>query len=539
MTKRKLSKKHKKITKRVKGLKILKGGVVTIGDFRRLTYVDALTAKDVFFKFLENSQVKLFANPASSTSGFIFRLRSTTPPELYTGYTSWRPQWMDEERHIGVFVQELILKVCLVQTTQLEAYVDTRLVEETPFDKFWTNMDWGNVNGTVKIAVRYGQFAREGRLQIQAVKRTLSYLNPICPVPVYMSTSSTKILDKLLSKVDASDRNTATLLTDMLTFMRIGNNASKFKVGIFAMEIANNCQPLYNFVENITESDEVDKRTYINMARFELIMLAIEADMVLGDMTTSNILIDMSYPDYFDGYLGMVKVIDFAYAIEKNPSEDNAVSQVRDYTEQFDEIKGLWEDRLENPENIIEILEVIASMGRADDYHTGHEMYLWIITDIDESDCAQIINFYDDREKSRAALTENIHAVDAGITLPAVAETFNAYIYDVFSAGYTQARNELNERSRVAMLDEPVLAGGARPGPGDKPKLMEAIYNVCKTIYYGVVTVEQLVAATLLIRRQQTKIPQTIRPIYPEAPYQRLITAVFSRKRKSKKRSKK
>ena len=536
MTKRKLSKKHKKITKRVKGLK---GGVVTIGDFRRLTYVDALTARDVFYRFLENSQVELFANPASSTSGFIFRLRSTTPPELYTGYTSWRPQWIDEDYQIRVYVQELILKVCLVQTNQLEAYMDTRLIEETPFDKFWTNMDWGNVNGTVKIAVRQGQFEREGQLQIQAVKRTLSYLNPICPVPVYMDISSTEILDKLLSKVDARNDVTIKLLTDMLTFMRIGNNASKFNVGIFAMEIANNCQPLYNFVENITESDEVDKRTYINMARFELIMLAIEADMVLGDMTTSNILIDKDYPNYFNGYFGMAKVIDFAYAIEKNPSENNAESQVRDYTEQFDEIKGLWEDRLDHPENITEILEVIASMGRADDYHAGHEMYLWIITDIDESDCAQIINFYDDKEKSRTELTENIHAIDASITLPAVAETFNAYIYDVFSAEYTQARNELNERSRVAMLDEAVLAGGARPGPRDKPKLMEAIYNVCKTIYYGVVTVQQLVAATLLIRRQQTRMPQSIRPIYPEVPHQRLITAGFSRKRKSKKRSKK
>ena len=94
--------------------------------------------------------------------------------------------------------------------------------------------------------------------------------------------------------------------SELLAQLINGLRENKYdKIGIIAMELASGFQTL----KSLESTPEYG--LYKNYARYELMVLAIEQQIVHCDFHTENLMINSTYERYFDGYVGKCLLIDF------------------------------------------------------------------------------------------------------------------------------------------------------------------------------------------------------------------------------------
>ena len=246
-------------------------------------------------------------------------------------------------------------------------------------DDAWT-VPFGTVRPTlaVKNLEREETFKREINIQTDIFLKTISYLNPLCPAPIYASIKKDKEnAIKFMSKLKIPDAHTrdsefksysnATnrLLTAIIK--KIDDGSIPY-LGILAMEIADGYETFYDFYSRGSMRDNI--RTYENMIRLKNLELALKTGYSQGDFHTGNMLVNPSVTGYYSGISGNAMIIDFGYA-NKIPSE------------KLKEIKQLVSEK-----KFAEALKIFNTLVRSDDRPLGEnpEVYGWLSYNYDNKE---------------------------------------------------------------------------------------------------------------------------------------------------------
>lgn len=330
-----------------------------------------------FFNFLKNSSVTLLSN--SSNYGIIFKV-DIINPSYKSPYTIFRT------KHFGEQIKCLIVKVCPL----VKEYKKQRPILL--------------ISGKEKKTTPIDDFLKEYYAQIFIALDTCKYLETICPFPVYSdffkkTSIHEDIYFKDIPKMDEVDINETGSPTDYmfddkecldifkqkfnsvenkdiketdedddeylddynlqqdydyfggtktLIEQLINNLDQKYDyLGIMAMEIADG----YNTLKTFKINPE-NYKTYENMARHEIISMALEQRLLHGDFHNENILINPNYEGYFYERLGKSLLIDFGivkYLTDKDHDELKELISQNKYLDAINKIyylsidEPLWE----------------------------------------------------------------------------------------------------------------------------------------------------------------------------------------------------
>jgi hypothetical protein len=303
--------------------------------------------RENFFTFLKHSTVSLLSN--SSSYGIIFKV------DLKEDSSYKTPYYMFRSKNFGEPITSIVLKICPLVDEPRSTNNSIKIGTKT---KLFTVRD---------------EFLKEYYNTLYIALDTCKYLEPACPFPIYIDLLETAHLptedfsymptmDALYNDDDDTDEgspteymfnseaclnlliSTDTLLehepveqktyikntkatkataiadesddeeygtfgggkSELLAQLINGLREKKYdKIGIIAMELASGFQTL----KSLEATPEYG--LYKNYARYELMVLAIEQQIVHCDFHTENLMINSTYERYFDGYLGKCLLIDF------------------------------------------------------------------------------------------------------------------------------------------------------------------------------------------------------------------------------------
>jgi len=342
------SKKNKSTKSKNRFLKNLFGGVLqNRNDFR-----------SNFFSFLENAQISLLSN--KSKFGIIMKADINNP-----NYES--PYYMFRSKNFGAPIKTLVFKICPIVNN---------------FDKRPIFI----IGGKEKKFTVLNNFFDEYYKQLYVALDSCKYLETICPFPIYIdsfklmnrkeddfsdfapilqkdSTFSSQSSSDSLSTLKTADsdyvfddeacidlliKKTEAIRDDeddydydsdekivygsdvddffggsgdannILTTLKERLKLNVFdSIGIFVMELADG----YSTLNSLNGHPRIS--TYRNMARLEIITMAIEQEVCHGDFHTENIMVSPNYEGYYEGIGGKALIIDFGeiHKLEKTNVE--------------------------------------------------------------------------------------------------------------------------------------------------------------------------------------------------------------------------
>ena len=155
----------------------------------------------------------------------------------------------------------------------------------------------------------------ELNIQTDVALKTLEYLEPLCPSPLYFNET---ISIHLLREIAHNAKNDLKKILQKL--MKHVLNKDVRSVSFIVMELAENYKSLHQIMLE-TPSQTI----YEYMAAYLLLKLAIETGYAHGDPHRGNILINLSKSNYFNGLSGAPLLIDFGYAAKMLPKAINKV----------------------------------------------------------------------------------------------------------------------------------------------------------------------------------------------------------------------
>jgi hypothetical protein len=162
-------------------------------------------------------------------------------------------------------------------------------------------------------------FKDEVNIQATIFKKTLDYLDPICPAPIYATIKrdpavSIPMLDSLIAKA-SSDKTIECLKCIKKSISK--NNIPA--IGIIGMEVAEGYMTLYRYYRAPGVTFD-DARRVECMARDEILRLAMQTGYTQNDWHTSNVQFNPNAEEVYQGVKGKIMLLDFGYAT-KIPSE--------------------------------------------------------------------------------------------------------------------------------------------------------------------------------------------------------------------------
>jgi len=161
-------------------------------------------------------------------------------------------------------------------------------------------------------------FKKEINIQTDIFLKTISYLNPLCPAPIYASIKKDKANARdFISKLKIPSGTNVTTIKILDGIIANIDAGSIPYLGILGMEIADGYDTFYDFYR-YTPTAKI--RIYENMIRLKNIELALKTGYSQGDFHTGNMLINPSVTGYYAGIPGNALIIDFGYA-NKIPAE--------------------------------------------------------------------------------------------------------------------------------------------------------------------------------------------------------------------------
>jgi hypothetical protein len=254
--------------------------------------------------FIENcSQIEWLRETATSASGVIFTCT------LRDGIES--PYEMIRSTDFKSPVKKILIKI---------VGIDSAVYDETDDEdevKSWS------VPSVFSLASKKLEeeetFKKEINIQTDIFLKTISYLNPLCPAPIYASIKKDKanardFISKF--KIPAGTNVTTVRILDGI-IANIDSGSIPY-LGILGMEIADGYDTFYDFYSNYLHRPRI--RIYENMIRLKNLELALKTGYSQGDFHTGNMLINPSVTGYYALIPGNALIIDFGYA-NKIPAE--------------------------------------------------------------------------------------------------------------------------------------------------------------------------------------------------------------------------
>lgn len=276
--------------------------------------------EEAFYTFINNSSVSLLSD--QSSFGIILKLKlnkNVESPYLKFSASNYKEP-----------VDCILIKLVVLYNTENTEHYE----------------DW-YINGQRKHIDTEENFMKEVNIQTNVFFETMEYLEPICPATVYANVLKTKA--KMTHFLDILNKNTntkSTHLNDILTSFDIRNDL--IWLGVFGMEIDPHYVSLYEFRKyDINPNDEEDLNYYRwveQMAKLQVLNLAMKTGYSQNDFHHGNFLIHQTYRGMYDKLDGKVLIIDFGLASELSPThikEINKNYSRNKFTEALKVFKGL------------------------------------------------------------------------------------------------------------------------------------------------------------------------------------------------------
>jgi len=256
-----------------------------------------MKANEAFAYFVNNSTIKLLTD--GSSFGIILKAKLNTnlesPYEIF-GVDNFKQP-----------VQNLLIKIVALSPDELD--------ED---DNFWSYL-----NGETKQIDLQENFIKEVNVQTDIFFKTMEYLEPLCPAPVY----STIIDDRLKMKklIELLDFRTQDYYTKTV-FSKIIDNIYKHRIpsfGIIGMEIAEDFDTMSQFYNDCEKESDPSFMNYYEwceqMCKLQILNLALKTGYSQNDFHRGNLLINPKYKGFYKDLDGKVIIIDFGFATKLSP----------------------------------------------------------------------------------------------------------------------------------------------------------------------------------------------------------------------------
>lgn len=308
-----------------------------------------MPAKEAFYQFINNSQVELLTD--QSSFGIILKLTLNqgvdSPYEMFSASRYREP------------VTCLLVKLVALGPPPLKHNED----EEQP--------EWFYKNGKTKRIDLEETFQKEVNIQTDIFFKTMKYLEPLCPAPVFSNILKNKneainFLRMLETKTSQDYPITIQIL--QILQKRITSEDIPW-LGILGMEIAQGYMTLFdNYSKCKTNEDIYFYEWYEQMGKLQILNLALKTGYSQNDFHRSNLLVNPNYKGLYKGFDGKVIIIDFGFAAKIDP---NSLREIKD---------------LYNQKKFQEALNVFKSFNRSDGLSISEypDYYGWIYNE-DES----------------------------------------------------------------------------------------------------------------------------------------------------------
>jgi len=250
--------------------------------------------EEIFNDFLHNAiKIEYIADGAN---GIIYKI--VVPENYESGYTYIDPNYYGEP------VREIALKICILKPSDMDS------------------------------------FKNEVNIQTDIFKKSLDYLQPLCPAILFSKILRDEEKHNLITRMLKIDSSIGThklpyLDSEIDIDGELLTN-KKYLIGIIGMEYENGYLRLYDFIRLKTITKET-KIKYINYGLFILLKLALETGYSQADFHTANIMIHPTM-DYFGKNTGRPLILDFGYSRKIN---ENTMRKIRDSVSKHDYITAL------------------------------------------------------------------------------------------------------------------------------------------------------------------------------------------------------
>ena len=287
-----ISKKHRKIRKKKTRIRV-KNKIKRKHYSRKNTYKlggtgvlindGSNTAEQKFLFFVENSTIRFL-----SRGSFGLTVLATLNPGIISPYTSMDPTTY------GNPINRIIIK-----------FIITSVIPTT-----------FKINKDIKLrSTSLNEVIDETNIQTNVALKTMNYLEPICPCPLYFNGkfSHEHLINLIKPRIlndGSTNQNTLKQFIDTIAdFIRpdVSNNRYK-SITVIGMEFAEGYTPLYSLKR------DPNYEQYVLMVAYMLIKLAVETGYAHGDYHNSNVMINTTKTNYFDGKQGAPLLIDYGLA---------------------------------------------------------------------------------------------------------------------------------------------------------------------------------------------------------------------------------
>jgi hypothetical protein len=269
-----------------------------------------MEASKAFHFFVNNSEIELFTD----TGSYGIILQATLHKNVESPYEMFGPDHFKEP------VPCILIK--LVSLNPDKKYVPEDEEEEE-------EEEWWYLEGKSKQTDSTDNFIKEVNVQTDIFFKTMEYLQPLCPAPVFseIMTGESKMENFLITlKNNTSDPYTKKAFDKMI------ENIIKYKtipsLGVLGMEIANGFDTMHNYYDICKRKNEVTHyESCEQMAKLQILNLALKTGYSQNDFHRSNLLVNPNYKGFYKDLNGKVLIIDFGLASKL--TNDN-LNQIRE-----------------------------------------------------------------------------------------------------------------------------------------------------------------------------------------------------------------
>jgi hypothetical protein len=239
--------------------------------------------------------------------------------------------------------------------------------------------EWEYLQGAVKRIDLEETFQKEVNIQTDIFFKTMNYLEPLCPAPVYSIVYKNKMdaVDFLnLLEKQASMSYPKTIRSIQIIRRRLRTDEIPW-LGVLGMEIAENYMPMYNLYNKLRKQKE---NLYYyewceQMAKLQILQLALKTGYSQNDFHRGNLLVNPDYEGMYKGLNGKVLIIDFGLASKLNVTNINSIKE------------------LYSQGNFQEALKIFKSLNRSDGLIINNypAYYGWLYNDDKDDDVAKYL----------------------------------------------------------------------------------------------------------------------------------------------------
>ena len=278
-----------------------KGGILVNEDLKKVD------RGYIFGDFIDRCDKIQLLNDSGSF-GVIFK--ASMDNSLDSPYLSFQPNNFKQPVHT------LLVKVVALSNKKLDEYNDY----------------WPYVNGHAKHIDLQENFEKEVNIQTDIYFKTMHYLEPICPAPVFSKIFDTP--ESMLMLIEIFEERTKHQYTkDVLQAIRKNIEKKKIpSIGILAMEVANDFIPMIKLYQNCLQKNDPGYLEYYlwceQMAKLQILKLAMETGYSHNDHHLGNILINPNYKDHYSQTDGKVFIIDFGFTTKLSSDK---LKEIRSY----------------------------------------------------------------------------------------------------------------------------------------------------------------------------------------------------------------